>query len=632
MKHSIKDLIEKIERWEIKEDKVIVYEHTFPLVHPALIHLKLYRIETNPEIRFRHMKAAHDYIWPKEIETWHSWSEERFREHCAGWSYITWAGGASCGKSVDGAKIALLFWFANPKNRAVIVASTTLESLNSRVFGYITNLISKKHLELPSQHMGGNSPKILYPVDRTSGEIRDNIHGIFAIAAKQGSDENAINTWIGRHPNESLLLVLDECTDLNSAISKAFVNLDSSEKPFQCIGIGNSNSWNDLHGMMSTPKDGIGSIDPMVHTKWETTRKNGICMFFSCYNSPAIHDPDPVKRKRLGRFLITDAQIKEKEKIYGKHSDAFYRFVLGFWRSSSTDKVIASKAFLDANDVVASTEWLGIRPLHIVAGLDPAFSTGGDQCILRLGVVGENVDGAIVLDFRNEELLFRLPILATSRDPAEIQIAKQVQKILGDFNCPLHHVCMDATGQGRALGGTIYLQMNALKPPIKVYNIKHGEKVVDSFDCLVMSPYDMWYTMREFIEHGQIKGLDHKAFGQFTQRLTMVTDKKGNPCKPYLEPKLEYKRRMAGRNPALAHSPDEADSAALCLQSAIINYGFSLGQRVERVQTEDFVSQKMFAYKREQKEEASQSQTIQIGSGFGLGMEVFARKSSFLSR
>ena len=89
---------------------------------------------------------------------------------------------------------------------------------------------------------------------------------MFAVAAKHGDEESAISSIIGRHPTDSLMVILDEATDLNPAIVKAFPNLDSSEKPFQLIAIGNSNSIHDLHGSICTPKKGWASVDPYATT------------------------------------------------------------------------------------------------------------------------------------------------------------------------------------------------------------------------------------------------------------------------------------------------------------------------------------------------------------------------------
>lgn len=609
------DSLIRNEGWEVKQKngvkKIHAYGQEFPYTHPVQIHLKLYRTETNPERKFRHMKAARDYLWPDRL--WHQWLEDRFRAHCEGWNYIGFAGGASTTKSADTAEIATLFWLANPKKRAVVIASTTLESLGARVWGYLTNLLSSMAVKLPFLYLGGQSPKVMYPPDKGAGEIRDSIHAIFAIAAKTGDDDKAISSTIGRHPDDALLVVIDEATDCNIAIAKAFPNLDSSEKPFQLIAIGNSNSQSDLHGAVCTPKNGWPSVDPMTDTRWETTQKNGICLFFNCYNSPAIHDPDPVKRKKLARFLITADQIKEKEELLGKDSDSFYRFVLGFWKSTSTDRVVMSKQFLDGIDIRNKAEWLGVNPLQKVAGLDPAFSTGGDQCLLRLGILGQTTDGGVVLDFRGDTLKFPIKILASAGrtgKSAELQIAEQVCDILQRHGVSLEHLAIDSNGQGRALGGTIYLEMakrvGQLREPLKIYSVRGGSNVVNSFGMVIKTAQELWEDLRKYIEHNQVRGVDAVAAFQLANR-HIIQDTK--TLRQRLETKAEYKKKMGAIMPSMAHSPDEADAAALCLQSAIHNFGFALGQRRDIPKVEGFIHEKMFEYREQNKLQMQQERT-----------------------
>lgn len=627
----------KAEKWEIKSvggvRTILAYGQEFKWTHPVQIRLKLYRTETNPELKFQHMKAVHDYLWPDSI--WHQWTEDRFREHCGLASYISWAGGASAAKSYDAAKIALIFWLANPKNRTVVVASTTLESVQARVWGYVCNLLSSMAVRLPFQYLGGQAPKILYPQDKTDkSELRDSIHGIFCVAAKSGDDDKVISNTIGRHPNEALLVVLDECSELSMALARAFPNLDSSEKPFQVIGIANSNSIHDLHGALSTPINGWNSINPLVDTRWETTRKNGICLFFSCYNSPAIHEADPKRKKILSRFLITEEQIKEKEILLGKDSDLFYRFVLGFWRSSATDTVVMSKQFLDGFNINDKAEWLGIKPLTRVAGLDPAFSTGGDKCILQIGVLGQTVEGGIVLDFRGNDLLFHIKIKAShgrDAESAELQIARQVCDLLQKYNVPLANLAIDANGQGRALGGTIYLEMatrvGQLQQPLKIYSTRGGTNVVNSFGMIIKSTLELWEDLRKYIEHNQIKGINPVAGAQLQHRQIIMDDK---TKRQRLETKSDFKKRVGAVMPSLAHSPDEADAMAICLQSAIHTLGFSLGQRKEIPRVENhFVHEKLLATQAQatqMKQESTKGGTsgFTLEAGFTTTIEDFA--------
>lgn len=619
----LSELIEK-EGWSIVEDagerKILAYGNLYPLVHPFSIHSKLYRTAKNPETKYLHMKAMHDYLWPDTI--WHYWTERRFRAHCEGYNYITYAGGAATTKSYDAAKIALLFWLGNPERRAVIVASTSLESVTSRIWGYITKLINSAKVAIPYKYTAGNSPKILYPPKKKGKKIKDTIHGMFAVAAKRGDDENVISSWIGRHPDEAIMVILDEATDMPPALAKSIPNLERGVEFFQCMAIGNSSSIYDLHGALSTPKDGWKSVSPERDVMWPTTQNNGVCLFFSCYESPAIFETDPERKALLSKFLITKELIELKLKEYGGASDAFWRFVLGFWRSSSTDSTVISKQFITDFDIYRKTEWSGRFPLSVVAGLDPAFSTGGDQCILRLAILGVDVSGQIVLDFKDEQLLFRIPIIADMNKSAEVQIAERVLHLLRQFNCPLSHLAVDATGQGRALAEVIRLTANELKTPIKIYSTKVGSTAVNSFDVLVRSSYDMWFAFRDFIQNGQIRGMDYTAATQFTTRL--IVTKNGRPS---LESKIAYKNRMGAIMPSLAKSPDEADSCALVLQSAMINYGFSPGTRKSIVVDNTFVNEKMTAFREIQKVKAQEEKkqvhqlvpTFSEGNMFGMG-------------
>lgn len=593
---SLQSLVEK-EGWVVTTENgvstVTAYGNTYPLVHPAAIYLKLFREEKNPELKYQFMKKINDFYWPQTL--WHPWSERRFRAHCGGHKYITYAGGAATGKSYDAAKIALIFWLADPKHRTVIIASTTLSSLEARVWGYLTKFISTAALPIKADYLSGKPPKILYPEDKERGSqrIRDTIHGIFAVAAKQGESDVAIQNWIGRHPDRGIFIVVDEAPDCNINLLNSLPNLESGVEEFSCLAIGNSLDIFDLHGSLSTPKHGWESINPLIDNRWETTQKDGICLFFSCYESPAIQETDPVRKSLLSKFLITQEQIDEKKQKYGETSDAFFRFTLGFWRTGSTSNLVISKEFITKFGVREKAEWSGYFPLITVGSIDPAFSTGGDSCIFRMAILGQDVHGQMVLDFRNEDLLFPIAISASSGEAAEVQIANQVIKLSRSYGCKLADICIDANGQGRALAEVLKLTAKELVAPIKIYSTRSGTNVVKSFDVVLKTAYELWYSMRSFIQEGQIKGLDFQAVQQFTTRLIIQNPK---THKQVLEPKKDYKIRMRSISASMAHSPDEADAAALCLQSAIINYGFTPGARRELYKAKSFEEEKFLAF------------------------------------
>jgi hypothetical protein len=567
------EAVSKEDGWEIVQDgkdfKIKVYQNLYKCVHPLSIHLKIYRDETNPEIKYRHLKRAHDLLWPHMVPTWNYWDERRFRAHCEPWKYISYAGGASTGKSDCAARLADLEFIGDPLNTVVIVTSTTLDSLNRRIYGYCIRYLNEAAIPIKYRAYRGNSPHVLY--DPTEMQ-----HGIFAVSVKSGDDERAISTWIGRKARKRFIVVVDEATDTPVSILSAFPNLEQAAPFYRCMVIGNSNSKYDLHGVLSTPINGWGSVDPNRDTQWETTQKGGLCLYFSALESPAIHETDPKKKAILSKVFITEDSLKEKKQKYGTDSDAYYRFVLGFWRVASGDNVVISKEFLNKFDVYKRAEWLGVEPLRVVAGLDPAFSTGGDKCILRLAHLGQDVNGNVLLDFKGQDLLFEIQISARSGDSAEIQIAKQVVDILGRYGCPLYCLAVDASGQGRALGGTLFLQARASRPPLKIFTVRQSAGGIEkSFDVIPKTKHELWFDFRRFVECNSVRGIDYVAAEQFCTRMIIQNVK---TLKQEIESKHDYKKRMGAIMPSLAHSPDEADACTLALQSAIINYGFHPGQ------------------------------------------------------
>ena len=571
------NLIKK-EKWEIdyiknehgaKEPRVIVYDKDFPVTHPFFIHGKLYLKSEEPEIKYKHLVSMHDILWPKEL--WHTWTEERFWAHCEGWKYITLAAGASAAKSYDVAKLLTLFYWSSCRENAVVVASTTLKSIETRIWGYICLFHESMTLDLPHKMYSGNAPRIMY-------SKTDKIHGMFAAAAKRGDSEESIKDWIGRHPRYGLMVALDECTDMPTAVLGAMANLETSQF-FQMLGIGNSSSEHDLHGMLSTPADGWDSVTPDMN-RWLTKHKNGLCLYNNPNSSPAIHEPDIAKRELLGKFLITAQEIKDKKATYGEDSKAYWRFCMGYWKTGDSDETVISEKFLRELNVNRRAEWKGDKQLVTVGGLDVAFSTGGDKCILRLAHVGWDIHGDLLMDFYRDQLLFEIPISVSKKESPEAQIAVKVIELLRLHNVPINRLVVDATGQGRAIGEVIKLTANSAVSPLKIYHTRHGNSNKNSFDVIIRTPTEMWMTMRKFMQADMIRGMDDTTMAQLTSRRLIQNPK---TLKQEIQSKRDYKSDMNAINPSMSHSPDEADSACLCLQAAILTAGFDVKNKSNQV-------------------------------------------------
>lgn len=610
------------EGWEIverdKEKKVLAEGIEYPLVHPVVIWNKIYRVGQSPEERYRAMVKVHDYYWPHYVETWNYWEEERYYAHCENWSFISMAGGASTAKSHTMAKILLQFYWSDPTKNAAIVTSTTLSALQKRVMGYVVNLLHEIKIPFQYHYTKSPSPQILH-------NPKDEIHSISALAAGMGTDEQAIKNAIGRHPKGRLMVALDEATDLAPVVMKSVANLEAGEDgKLQVWGIGNSNNKSDLHAALSTPRDGWESVSWQHSIKWLTTQNNGICLYFSPYRSPAIHETDPEKKAKLAKFFITAEQIEERKKTWGENSIEYARFVLGWWLDSfGGDSTFTSKPFLEIFKTKRLSLWSGLHPLRMTGGFDPAFSTGGDKAILRLGIMGHTAGGQVVYDFRDSHLQFRLRMAAVHQDPIDIQLADQIIDLLIAHNCLLEDVAFDVTGQGRAFPELVRQRAAAKRgihwnSAIKVYNSRSSNKKNNQPEVVVKTPTELWDNLKEFIQTNQICGLDDISIYQLTTRLLVFNEK---TKKRELEHKQDYRNRMSAINPGQGTSPDEADAASLALFAAIYRHGLHLEQVKPIEGPRDIFSEKWDIMKRAEMQEQKKVQLVMPKASYSSEMK-----------
>lgn len=557
------------------------YGRTFPYTDPLNIELFLYKINYQGQ-GWKHMRNAAFILWPEQRETWNYWSERRFQVHCAGYNTITLAGGAATGKSFDAARIAILFWLANPTQRTVLVSSTSLSDLQNRIWGYIQKFYvmeNNKGIILPGRlYTSQNNPKILY-------DKQDTIHGMFAVPLKPGKDSKPSSNLIGRHPKEGFLAIIDEGTDVNPGFLDAKSNWEQGVQTFQLIVIGNSNSKFDPHGLLSKPKGGWHTINPDNDTEWET--KQGICLYFDCYNSPAIHEKDPEKRKKL-RFLFTEESINLAKLKYGENTPNYWRFVRGFWPEDDVSQTVLTLLLCDKFHVEETAIWEGTNGLIKIAGIDPAFHSDGDDCIFRWATLGINdITGKLTLDFGGKKNIHYIKIDDTSTEPPEYQIMNQCKKLCRDLGIDERNVAVDTWGAGSGFGALIekewskdimHIESSGRASDISISN-QSDEVASDVYDRRVT---ELWFSMRELVLCDQIRGLDTVSIEQFCTRIYETKGKRYS-----IEQKQDYKHRL-GKVDNHYKSPDEADACTFIIDLARVLYGL----RAERTLSETEKSNK----------------------------------------
>lgn len=561
--------VSKVFLEEVTVQVVLVYDSEFEVQHPFNIHRKLVQMYHHPEIKYHHLKRLHDILFPSRVRTWNYWEDRVLRALAHGFRTIVLAGGANLGKSDLCGRIGLIFYLVAPDKRNGIISSTTLESLEGRVWGYVLKFL--------------NSLGFPVPVHTTKQPMQfrcnplDSINCLKAIAIPTDADEDSVKNWIGRHSEGGTIMIIDESPDTSTAVINARPNLDAGYdpeyKPIVWFYIGNSKSRYDLHGAMATSPEGNETITPQ-HAYWTVKSHDGICLYFNPYESPAILEPDPDYRESLKHLPTSTSIAAIAVEAGGVETDQFWRMAMGFWKEGTEKDTLVSTQLINEAKVTDPVMFSGMINMYKYAGLDPSFSAGGDNCVLRIVQKGHLTNGQVIADFKGEEFLYYIKLSVNSQESIPIQIANQVLEILRIHNIPLNRLAIDVTGQGRALADVIKLKSGTNIDPIKVMSVG---RVVGAAkrnnDVEAVPAYSLWYTLQNFLHTKQVRRLDAKAIKQFITRKVII-----NKGVPTLEPKPEYKTRMMAVDRTMGRSPDEADAAALALHAMIRCGDILLGQ------------------------------------------------------
>lgn len=479
--------------------------------------------------------------------------------------------------SHDAGMIALLFWLANPKERIVLVASTSLNDLQTRIWGYIQRFYMMEHnknIVMPGKIFAANqSPKILY-------DKNDTQHGIFAVPLKPGKDSKPSSNLIGRHAKDAFLAIIDEGTDVNPGFLDAKDNWEQGVNSFQLMVIGNSNSKFDPHGLLSKPIGGWHTVNPDTDTEWET--KQGICLYFDCYQSPAILETNPDKKKKLGKFLFTEEKIEAAKVSRGENTPGFWRFVRGFWPEDDVIQSVLSLVICDKFHVEEKSMWDGTKSLIRIAGIDPAFHSDGDDCVFRWATLGINdVTGKMTLDFGGKKNIHYIKINDRSDEPPEYQIMNACKKLCKELGIQERNVAVDTWGAGSGFGALIEKEWSKDIMHVESSGRATDTQIASQSDERASDVYDrrvteLWFSMRELVLGDQIRGLDSVSIEQFCTRTYETKGRKYS-----IEQKKDYKLRL-GKVDNHYKSPDEADAATFIIDLARQAYGL----RAERTLSE----------------------------------------------
>ena len=517
-----------------------------PSITEATIELKCYRF--NAAFRSRgatvkkpefHLARAIRLLWPNYV--FHHWTYRRIRSWCQSSvdDYQCWWGPSSTGKSTDAGVIALAHWLSAPDRTTVIVCSTTKDMLQKRIFGEIVRYYKQLH-NVFGQYRRGESAIIL-------GD-EDSKNGIFGVAIQKGTIKEALGNLVGIH-NEYNALIIDECQSTRQAAVDAADNL-STGREFKFLAMGNPESRLDPLGLLSEPARGWNSVHHDRDTVWKT--KYGTCHFFDGRKSPGVYNPTRYF------FLLTKRQIDSLAKKKGRNSPAFWSQRIGWCPPEGLAPTVLNETLIEKFHARDKGRWETDQFVY-GAGIDPAFSTDGDHCVFYPFRIGRDVNGRRIVEFLKAHVLNYE--IGTGQDMT-YNLCEKISTLCREIGIPVSNLAIDITGAQRVLADVIEKELGrgllrvefggaASSLPISSEDPRAGNEEYRN------RVTELWFNVREFVEHDQVRGLGDEACLQFCQRYLLKKDLKMT-C---VETKTDMKSRTK-------RSPDHADAVACAIALA----------------------------------------------------------------
>lgn len=518
-------------------------------INEVSIELWCYRNNLTPERgglgKFQHLKNAIQMLWPEKMSSgsrgyfWHKWSDRRvkawtsseFHEGDEDWQ--TWWGPSSSGKSTDAGLIILADWLSAASETTTIVCSTTKDMLEKRIFGEIIRYHGLYKDQLPGTYYRSKNA-ILFGDENSK-------NGIFGIAIQKGTAKQALGNLIGIH-NRFNRLVVDEMQATLPVVMDATDNLSTGEE-FKFLGMGNPESRLDLLGQYSEPVNGWDSVSADVTESWET--KFGKTHFFDGLKSPAIKEP-----KRL-YFLLNQKQIDDLAKRRGEDSPAFWSQRRGFVPPEGLTQTVLTESAISKYHCMDNPEW--VSDYTMVGGLDPAYSSGGDRCVLRPAAIGMFTWGVLGIALL-PPIVINLKL--STGQPMTYYITEQVKRHCVQLEITPENLAVDTTGvQGMLVD---VLEKEWGKGILRVDFVGNATDLPASLedprpakDVYKNRVSELWMNFSEFSRFDQIRGLDLETAKEFCLRQLMDKDLRWI----WIEPKKIMKTRTG-------QSPDLSDATA----------------------------------------------------------------------
>lgn len=545
---------------------------------------------------FFHYKEAQKLLWPEDYH--HYWSDLILSEILQN-TITPIMGPKDTGKThVALSRYGLTDYFAFPHETLILVSSTTLAALETRVWGDMKSMFARakrRHPWLAGHVLDAKKAIVTDDLDDKAVLARDMRKGILCIPCKSEDGEfMSISTYVGMKQKRRRHLG-DEFQFMGPGMLNSISNMNSGD--YKGVFTFNPIGQNDPADKISEPEQGWDALGrPTKTATWNNRKfKNSRTICLYGLDSPAIQEPDGA-RKYPG--LLNEDSIERVVAGFGKDSPQYYSQALGIRIPGLNAKRVITVEFcrqFKAEDKPENKPIWDGTPRTKISALDAAYGgIDADRCIGGHGEFGKTVKGDIVL-WLFPPIVVPVSLALVPAIIPEDQISIWTKQYNDSNGIPAENFFYDSTGRG-SLGPSMARHYSPNIQPIEFGGVPSDRPVTE--DTFVFDPKEkkrrlklcnehyskfvseLWWTVRYGIQSGQIKGLTEEAIDEGSMREWSLVA--GNKIE------IESKRDMKDRT---GFSPDIFDWVA-CIVEGARRRGFKIikmANQEEETQNKQFV-------------------------------------------
>lgn len=471
------------------------------------------------------------------------------------WSDLIWSriekydrlcimGHGSASKTFTASIWFLLDWIAYANSTALILTSSTITSMDRRIWADFKILWTKSRVNFSS------IAQILDAKRLIRQSITEGKAAVHAVAAESDDAETKIQ---GLHMPRNRVIVDEADNPYSSSIWPALTNLGTSGH-LKVVALANPCDKNSEFGFHCEPTDGWDTIDPEHHFEWESK------LGWHVLRLDGLESPNIRAGEDKFPFLLSNQSVVETRDNKGTNSPEWWTMIRAFYPPEGLTSTIFPGGLISKCN--KPHLWYGLTDNF--AACDPAFE-GGDNCVLVLGKSGRLASNPqrTVIEVGKFIKIKRKDMTKT----LSFDFADQIVAILKAEGIKPKNFAIDTTGTQGPFADIIENKLGSGMMRVSFGLVATGRKVTNEDTGVAKERYknlvtELWYVAREWCRLGlvYIKECPRDLRIQLESRRYELKGKDSSSGREVImaEPKKDMKDRGLG-------SPDEGDAFSLLI-------------------------------------------------------------------